>query len=97
MDEVRAAVSRARSQGKSVSIAGGRHAMGGQQFGDANVLLDMRGLNRVLGFDPERGVIDVEGGIEWPQIIEHLNNVQASAGPAIVSGAFIRSRPAPIA
>jgi len=80
VDEVRAAVSRARSQGKSVSIAGGRHAMGGQQFGEANVLLDMRGLNRVLGFDTERGVIDVEGGIEWPQIIEHLNNVQASAG-----------------
>src|SRR5206468_1732677 len=40
----------------------------------------MRGLNRVLSFDSERGVIDVEGGIEWPQIIEHLNNVQASAG-----------------
>jgi len=81
VDQVRAAVSRARSQGKSVSIAGGRHAMGGQQFGEANVLLDMRGLNRVLGFDTERGVIDVEGGIEWPQIIEHLNIAQASAGP----------------
>jgi len=80
VDEVCAAVSRARSQGKSVSIAGGRHAMGGQQFGEANVLLDMRGLNRVLGFDTERGIIDVEGGIEWPQVIEHLNNVQASAG-----------------
>jgi FAD/FMN-containing dehydrogenase len=80
VDEVRAAVFRARSQGKSVSIGGGRHAMGGQQFGEANVLLDMRGLNRVLGFDTERGVIDVEGGIEWPQIIDHLNNVQASAG-----------------
>jgi len=79
VDEVRAAVSAARSQGKSVSIAGGRHAMGGQQFGEANILLDMRGLNRVIGFDAERGVIDVEGGIEWPQIIEHLNSVQASA------------------
>ena len=80
-----------------MSIAGGRHAMGGQQFGEANVLLDMRGLNRVLGFDIERGVIDVEGGIEWPQIIGHLNEVQASAEPAIVNGASIRSRPAPIA
>ena len=48
--------SRARSQGKSVSIAGGRHAMGGQQFGEASVLLDMRALNRVLAFDAERGV-----------------------------------------
>ena len=80
VDEVRAAVSRARSQGQSVSIAGGRHAMGGQQFGEANVLLDMRDLNRVLAFDSERGVLEVEGGIQWPQIIEHLNRAQASAG-----------------
>ena len=73
VDEVRAAVAAARSAGKSISIAGGRHAMGGQQFGDANVLLDMRDLNRVLMFDDQRGVIEVEGGIQWPQIIEHLN------------------------
>jgi FAD/FMN-containing dehydrogenase len=78
--DVRAAVSRARSEGRSVSIAGGRHAMGGQQFGEANVLLDMRDLNRVLAFDSDRGVIEVEGGIQWPQIIEYLNRAQASAG-----------------
>jgi len=89
VDEVRAAVSRARSQGKSVSIAGGRHAMGGQQFGEANVLLDMRGLNRVLGFDTERGVIDVEGGIEWPQIIEHASrDTMLFPGDLIGSGSI---------
>jgi FAD/FMN-containing dehydrogenase len=80
VDEVRAAVYAARSAGKSVSIAGGRHGMGGQQFGDASVLLDMRDLNRVLSFDADRGVIEVEGGIQWPQIIEYLNRAQASAG-----------------
>jgi FAD/FMN-containing dehydrogenase len=79
VDEVRAAIAAARSAGKSVSIAGGRHAMGGQQFGDANVLLDMRDLNRVLAFDDLHGVIEVEGGIQWPQIIEYLNRAQASA------------------
>ncbi|HEV2986753.1 MAG TPA: FAD-dependent oxidoreductase [Vicinamibacterales bacterium] len=78
--EVRAAIAEARSAGKSVSIAGGRHAMGGQQFGDANILLDTRDLNRILAFDNERGVIEVEGGIQWPQIIEYLNHAQAEAG-----------------
>jgi FAD/FMN-containing dehydrogenase len=41
------------------------------------VLLDMRGMNKVLGFDEERGVITVEGGIEWPDLIGYLNQVQA--------------------
>ena len=68
LDDVRACIADARSAGKSVSIAGGRHAMGGQQFGEASMLLDMRGMNRVLAFDDERGVITVEGGIEWPEL-----------------------------
>ena len=52
--EVQAAVVGARSAGKSISVAGGRHAMGGQQFGDASVLIDTRDLNRVLAFDQPR-------------------------------------------
>jgi FAD/FMN-containing dehydrogenase len=74
--ELQEAIASARSAGKSVSIAGGRHAMGGQQFGEANVLVDTRDLNRVLAFDAERGTITVEGGIQWPQLLDHLNRVQ---------------------
>jgi FAD/FMN-containing dehydrogenase len=76
VEELRAALARARSAGASVSVAGGRHAMGGQQFGEASVLVDTRGLNRVLAFDAESGVITCEGGIQWPQLIEHLTTVQ---------------------
>src|SRR5947208_1437922 len=43
--DVCAAIARARAAGRSVSIAGGRHAMGGQQFGEAAVLIDTRALN----------------------------------------------------
>lgn len=71
-------IARARSERRSVSIAGGRHAMGGQQFGDASVLIDTRGLSRVLHFDRENGVITVEGGIQWPELIAHINDVQSS-------------------
>lgn len=62
---------------KAISIAGGRHAMGGQQFGTATILLDMRGLNRVLGFDANRGTIEVEAGIEWPALLDYLNIAQS--------------------
>lgn len=63
-------------QGKAISIAGGRHAMGGQQFGEKNILLDMRSMRRVLGFDAERGLVEVESGIEWPELLQYLDNVQ---------------------
>jgi FAD/FMN-containing dehydrogenase len=55
-----------------VSIAGGRHAMGGQQFGTGTTLIDMRGMNRVLSLDEERGVVEVEAGILWPELLAYL-------------------------
>lgn len=76
VDELRTAIASARSAGKSVSIAGGRHAMGGQQFAEAGLLVDTRAMNRVLAFDDERGVIVVEGGIQWPDLVEYLNTRQ---------------------
>ena len=76
VEEVQTAIRSARTIGKSVCIAGGRHAMGGQQFGEASVLIDTRTLNRVLNFDATRGIIDVEGGIQWPEVIEYLNRSQ---------------------
>jgi FAD/FMN-containing dehydrogenase len=76
VNELAAAVAHARNEGKSVSIAGGRHAMGGQQFGEASVLIDTRALDRVLAFDTERGLITVEAGILWPALLEYLERVQ---------------------
>jgi FAD/FMN-containing dehydrogenase len=71
------ALQRARSDGEVVCLAGGRHAMGGQQFcGDAT-MLDMRRFNRVLRFDPSRGTVEVESGIMWPALIDDLLRRQA--------------------
>jgi FAD/FMN-containing dehydrogenase len=67
--EVVTAVRRAHSQGASLAIAGGRHAMGGQQFLASGPLLDMRRLNRVRRFDEEHGLLEVEAGITWPDVI----------------------------
>ena len=81
VEELTAAILRARAAGTPVSVAGGRHAMGGQQFGEAGVLIDTRALNAVLGFDAGRGTVTVEGGIQWPQLIEYLTTSQEGREP----------------
>jgi len=43
--------------------------MGGQQFLTDGALLDMRQLNRVLEFDADRGLLEVQAGITWPDVI----------------------------
>jgi FAD/FMN-containing dehydrogenase len=70
IDELRAAM---RGNGP-VCVAGGRHAMGGQQFASRNTLIDMNGLNRVLGLDHNAGIIEVEAGIQWPELIASLKD-----------------------
>jgi FAD/FMN-containing dehydrogenase len=72
LEDVREALDHARHAGKPVSIAGGRHAMGGQQFCSGGVLLDTRPLSRVLSLDEERGLVEVEAGIHWPALIDAL-------------------------
>ncbi len=67
------AVVKVRAAGGAIAIAGGRHAMGGQQFGTGLELLDMTGLDRVLDFDPKRGEIEAEAGIMWPALIAWLH------------------------
>ena len=74
--DLQAAVAGAASTGQPVAIAGGRHAMGGQQFAEGAVLVDTRDLDHVLAFDDERGIITLEGGIQWPALVDHLNRVQ---------------------
>ncbi len=76
LDAVRQAVARAAKQGRAVSIAGGRHAMGAQPFGSDTLMLDMMPLDEVLNFDVDKGVIEVGAGIAWPKLIEHLVNAQ---------------------
>src|SRR4051794_28807504 len=78
---IQAAVRKAASEEKSVAIAGGRHAMGGQQFCSDGVLLDTRELARVLEFDPEAGTLEVEAGIQWPDVIDYLAARQAGREP----------------
>ncbi len=80
LEAVRATVRKALGEGRGLSIAGGRHAMGGQQFGTDTILLDMTAMNRVLDFDAERGEVEVEAGIQWPELIGYLVEIQKGQG-----------------
>jgi FAD/FMN-containing dehydrogenase len=72
IDDLQLALREAQRQRRAVSVAGGRHAMGGQQFGRDTMLLDTTHFNRVIKFDKAEGRITVEAGIEWPELIQYL-------------------------
>src|SRR5438034_8054409 len=81
-DAVVQLVRSAGQEGRPLSIAGGRHAMGGQQFGSETTLVDMGSMQRVLGFDAARGLIDVEAGIEGPDLLRELVGAHQGAAGA---------------
>ena len=55
--------------------------MGGQQFAEDAVLVDMTGMNRVLAFDRGRGVVEVDAGICWPELVAWLAGAQEGEWP----------------
>lgn len=76
--ELQGVVRKARAEHMQLSVAGGRHAMGGQQFGAGTTLVDIRSMNRILGLDKKTGMIEVEAGVEWPQLISEYMKLQAN-------------------
>ncbi len=78
IDAVQSVVRAARRDGRGVSVAGGRHAMGGQQFATSSTLIDMNGLTHVIEFDRVRGEIEVEAGIQWPELYQYLLESQVN-------------------
>lgn len=76
LGDIVAAVQEAASAGLPIAVSGGRHAMGGQQFCDGGLLLDMRGCRRVIDLDVESGLVTVEAGIMWPELVARLGELQ---------------------
>jgi len=76
LEEVRQAIDQARSKGRPICMAGTRHSMGAQQFATDALLLDTSRLNRVLHLDVEKGLVEVEAGICWPDLVRQLLKIQ---------------------
>src|SRR5207237_9383942 len=62
-----------------ISIAGCRHSMSGQQFVSDGICIDIRDLAHVLNFDRERGLIEAEAGIQWPELIRAYLDLQCDS------------------
>lgn len=73
-------VTRVRREGLKISVAGGRHAMGGQQFATGSVHIDLSALDMILEVDPVRALLHIEAGAEWPAIIKASHSMPG--GPA---------------
>jgi FAD/FMN-containing dehydrogenase len=80
LDELRLALRQAAARRLPVAIAGGRHAMGGQQFCEGGVLLDMTQMRRPISLDRERGLLEMEAGALWPDVIAATHALQ-EGGP----------------
>ncbi|MDX1662038.1 MAG: FAD-binding oxidoreductase, partial [Gemmatimonadota bacterium] len=78
--DVRRAILAARERGARLSISGSRHAMGGQQFLRSGWMLDLRGLDRIVSFDPDRGHLTVGAGARWPRVLEFLATTRGEDG-----------------
>ena len=76
LQDIREVIVEAHQQGKAISIAGKRHAMGAQQFGTDTILIDTTRLNQVISFDDEKGILEVEAGIQWPELVRASIEVQ---------------------
>ncbi len=56
-------------EGAQISLCGGRHAMGGQQFGLDTWLIDLRQHAAIHSLDQETGILVADAGIVWPDLI----------------------------
>lgn len=72
-DELRNTLHFARQQKLTVSIAGAKHSMGGQEFATDALVLDMRGFNQV-SVDAKSKILTVQSGAIWHHILEYLNS-----------------------
>lgn len=80
MDELIQIIRSTRGRGLKVSVSGGRHAMGGQQFAAQSVHIDTTGLRKVLHKNSISGHLHVEAGIQWPEIIAASHTMEVAPG-----------------
>ena len=71
-EQLAALLRRAGREGLRVSIAGARHSMGGHSISPQGLVVDMLPFNR-MQLDEETGVLHVQAGARWAEIIPYLD------------------------
>ncbi|WP_375335762.1 MULTISPECIES: FAD-dependent oxidoreductase [unclassified Bacillus (in: firmicutes)] len=67
-------VTDANVSGEKISIAGMQHSQGGQTYYPNGTVLNMKGYNKILDFDPEKKRIRVQSGMTWDDIQKKVNS-----------------------
>jgi FAD/FMN-containing dehydrogenase len=68
VEQLQSVLNEARRSGLKVSVAGSRHSQGGQTYSAGSVVLNMRGMNRVLAIDESERTVTVESGATWAEL-----------------------------
>ncbi|WP_078547702.1 FAD-binding oxidoreductase [Litchfieldia alkalitelluris] len=70
---LQAIITDANLNGDKISIAGMQHSQGGHTYYPNGIMLDMRGYNKILNFNPKEKTITVQSGVTWGDIQEKIN------------------------
>ena len=83
IEQCREAVVYCRQHGLSVCVRGAGRGYGDVALNDGNALLDMSGMNRILGFDAKTGQVTVEAGTRLIDIFQafHHRGLTLPASP----------------
>lgn len=65
-------LARARTEKRQVSIAGGRHSMGGHTIYPGGIVINMLPWNR-MELDEDRNLLNVQAGALWKDVIVYLD------------------------
>jgi FAD/FMN-containing dehydrogenase len=84
LDGVREVLSLARETGRSLVPRGSGFSYGDTSMNSENVVLETRRLNRVLDWEPQRGVIRIEPGVSIGQLWRYT--LEDGWWPAVVPG-----------
>lgn len=83
-EEVAAVFRQATESGVSVAMRGSGRSYGDAALNGGGLVLDMRQMRRVLAWDPEHGIIDLEPGFTIREIWQHV--LADGWWPAVVPG-----------
>ena len=74
----------ARAAGSHIGFRGGGNSYGDAAMNDENILVDLRRMNRILGWDPKSGLITLEPGVTLAQLWQYT--LEDGWWPPVVTG-----------
>ncbi len=83
-DGIREAFETARATGRVLGLRGAGRSYGDASLNGENICLDMTRMNRVLNWNPQTGVIEIEPGVTLRQLWQYA--IEDGWWPPVVSG-----------